>query len=418
MLNLLQNKHCPVTEQGRESITILALFLYLFLIPLSSYSQPDDSYLAGSAYLIQGDFTRATESLSMAINRNNSDENLFISRGRAYLNNKETDKAISDFNEANMINPGSADLWLARAYSVEGNTAEAIKHLQSHLKSQFRIREDSIKKDPYFNSIQGTTEWFALWEKEWYTDVEKAIADADFYVRRKQFEQAVSVLDNALATNPGNADLVAARGDVFLKQGNYAAAAGDYSTAVNITRKPGNYLSRRGLAYLSSGRYREAVNDFNKALKENPADFKLYLRRAEAYAGQTNWQQAVRDMQFYLKYFENDMNAVYKCGEYYYAGGDYINALKCFNRNLKEDPDNALYYKARGMTYLNTSTQKYALSDLSMSLDLNPNDAETWMYHGLAAIKNGDKQNGCSSLRKAQQMGSAKAVGYLIDNCQ
>ena len=74
--------------------------------------------------------------------------------------------------------------------------------------------------------------------------------------------------------------------------------------------------------------------------------------------------------------------ALYQCGEYYFEAEDYINALKCFNRNLKEDPNNGLYYKARGKTYLKTATYRYAISDLSMSLDLRPDDAETWMYHG------------------------------------
>jgi tetratricopeptide (TPR) repeat protein len=159
------------------------------------------------------------------------------------------------------------------------------------------------------------------------------------------------------------------------------------------------------------------VNDFNKALRENPADFKLYLKRAEAYAGQMNWQRAIKDVQMYLKYFGDDQNATFQCGEYYYSSGDYMNALKYFNSNLQDDPNNAVYFKARGKTYLNTGTNKYAVSDLSMSLDLNPNDAETWMFHGLAAIRTGNMEAGCSSLRRAQAMGNNAAVKHLIENC-
>jgi tetratricopeptide (TPR) repeat protein len=402
----------------RHTLTGLILIVILSFLSFHSYSQTDEQYLAGNAFLLKGDYSRAVESLSLAISRNNSDEQLYIRRGQAYLNNNETEKAIDDFNEANLISPNSADLWLARVYATIGNTQESLKYLQSHLKSPFRINEDSIKKDPAFNAIQGTTEWYALWEKDWYTDAEKTIADAEFYARKKQFDQALSLLDNAIIKDPQNAGLMAERAEIFQKQGNYASAAGDFSSAINADKSNPTYFAKRGYALLQSGRHKDAVNDFTKALKEDPADFKLYLKRAEAYAGLMNWQQAVKDVQLYLHYFNDDQDALYQCGEYFYSSGDYINALKYFNSNLKEDPNNALYYKARGKTYLNTATNKYALSDLSMSLDLNPNDAETWMYHGVAAIHAGDKSTGCSSLRRAQQLGSTEAVKYLMENCQ
>jgi Flp pilus assembly protein TadD len=84
---------------------------------------------------------------------------------------------------------------------------------------------------------------------------------------------------------------------------------------------------------------------------------------------------------------------------------------------MKEDPNNANYYKARGKTYLKTATYRYAISDLSMSLDLNPSDAEAWMYHGVALIKSGNKSDGCSSLHKAQNLGSTEALKYIVENC-
>jgi len=53
-----------------------------------------------------------------------------------------------------------------------------------------------------------------------------------------------------------------------------------------------------------------------------------------------------------------------------------------------------------------------------MSLDLNPEDAETWMYLGIAKIQSGDKENGCSDLEKAQKLGNAQALKYIIENCR
>ena len=178
-----------------------------------------------------------------------------------------------------------------------------------------------------------------------------------------------------------------------------------------------SHYYNRALAFLGAGRFKDALADFNKALREFPENFDGYLKRAEAYAGMENYEAARKDVLFYLNYFNDDQKAVFQCGEYYYDGGDYMNALKYFNINLKEDPVNGLYFKARGKTYLKTATYKYAMSDLSMSLDLNPDDGETWMYLGLAKIQSGDKTNGCSDLHKAQQLGNTEVLRYIVDNC-
>ena len=398
----------------------MRLCLMAMLLTLTGivFAQNDDQYLTGNAFLVKGDYTRAVESLSMAIMRNNSDEHLYIKRGQALLKVNDVLKAIEDFNEANLIDPGVADLWLARAYALDGDHDNALKYLENHLSSAFRISEDSIKKDPAFNGIQDDPAWHSLWQKDWYNESEKTAADVMYYMKRKQYEQAVTRLDEAIVKDPDNVELIQLRGKVFLKQENYAAAAGDFSSAIKSDKFSTANFTDRGFAYLKSGRFKDAVNDYNKALKDDPANFPLYLQRAEAYAGQANWPSAIKDIQLYMKYFEDDMHALYLCGEYYYSGGDYMNALKCFNRNLKEDPNNALYFKARGKTYLKTATYRYAISDLSMALDLSPNDSETWMYHGLSSIQTGDKENGCSSLNKARKLGNTEAVRYILENCE
>jgi tetratricopeptide (TPR) repeat protein len=357
------------------------LLIVVSFVPASSQT-PDEQYMAGCANYLQGDYTKAVESFSLAIMHNNADEQLYIKRGQSLLNLNDVDRAVEDFKEANLIYPGIADIWLARSYALSNDNAKAILLLKSHLNSAFRLAEDSIKKDPAFNKLQGTSDWYSLWQQDWYSSEEKVASEVNYYTNKKLYDQAISLMDVEIAKTPTNPRLILLRGNTYFKQGNYAAAIADLSTALNLDKNIASGYSQRGLAYLKAGRHKDAVNDFNKALKEDPGNFKLYIQRAEAYAGQQKWDFAIKDMSLYLKYFENDFQAIYQCGKYYFESADYINALKCFNRNLKEDPNNSLYYKARGKTYIKTATYRYAIGDLSMSLDLQPEDAETWMYLG------------------------------------
>jgi tetratricopeptide (TPR) repeat protein len=399
------------------AIAFTFIVIAMEVLPVRSQTV-DEQYLAGCAYYVKGNYSQAAESFSLAIVRNNSDEQLYIKRGASRLKINEISGAIEDFDEANQILPDVADIWLARAYALSGDYGKAISSLKMHLGSTYRLSEDSIKKDPAFDNLQNRDEWYNLWQQDWYSQSEKVVKEAGYYAAKKNFDQAISLLDGAITQGSADADIPLLRGDVDMKQGNFAAAIADYTKAMNLDKYMTGVYAQRGLAYLKAGRFKDAVSDLNKAIKADPGNFVLYEQRAEAYAGQESWQSAVKDMTFYLKYFETDSKAIYKCGEYYFGSEDYMNALKCFNQNLKEDPNNGLYYKARGKTYLKTATYRYAIGDLSMSLDLAPGDSETWMYLGIAKIQSGDTEDGCSDLKKAQQLGNVQAVRYELESCK
>ncbi len=388
----------------------------IFALPVLSQTA-DEQYLVGCAQYIKGEYVSAAGSFTMAIDRNNADYRLFIRRGASFLKAKETTRALADFNEANLIFPGSADLWLAKAYALAGDQGNAIRSLKSHLESPFRLPEDSIRKDPDFDELQETAEWHSLWQNNWYDDADKIAAEARYYTSKKQYDKAIVILDDGLSKHVASENLAFARGKAFLEMGMYTAAVSDFTSVISNNKEMTEAYVMRATAYLKAGRFRDAINDFTRALKNDPGDFRLYKSRASAYAGHKDWQSAIRDLSFFLKYFEDDIRSIYLCGEYHYEAGDFMNALRLFNQVLKEEPDNSTFFKARGKTYLKTSTYQYAIKDLAMSLDLNPQDAETWMLMGMAKIKSGDQANGCSDLQRSGKMGNAEALKYILDNC-
>ncbi|MBN1414597.1 MAG: hypothetical protein JW973_05820 [Bacteroidales bacterium] len=391
-------------------------FTLVFTSVIAAQS-PGTFYLKGMAALLQNHHEDAVQFLSDAIDYNNDDERYYLGRAGAYLKLGKFDLAMDDFIEANSILPECGDLGLAKVYTATGDIEKAIHYLIRHLQSEFKCPESVITKDTAFDPLKLTDEWHDLWQQEWYNDFDRAVNEVEFLVRKKGTEDALEYLNTIMPAFQKKAEYYALRARVYEMKENYAAAVADYSMALSLDKNKPDYYFERGVVFLKSARYRNAVDDFSKGLRFEPDKFAFYLERARANAGLMDYQAAINDVDFYLTFFSDDQQAVSLCGEMNYLNNDFLKALKYFNINLKNDPDNPEYYKARGKTYLKTKTYTYAINDLSMSLDLKPDDGETYLYLGLAKYETGDSEGACSDLQKAQRYGNTLALKYSIEYC-
>jgi lipoprotein NlpI len=104
-------------------------------------------------------------------------------------------------------------------------------------------------------------------------------------------------------------------------------------------------------------------------------------------------------------------------GQILYKESRYLDALKYFNKLLEDDASQAKYFFARGMTYFQTKTYKFAAYDLSMSLDLEPDNAEANLYLGITSYYIGNEELCCYYLNRAKNFGEMTAITYLQKYC-
>lgn len=106
-------------------------------------------------------------------------------------------------------------------------------------------------------------------------------------------ERAIALYSEALRIAPGCADAYQGRGTCWLEVADYAAAADDFTAAIEID--PVSYCyGSRSLAHYAMGEYRAAIADIDAALENErllPADdiARLYFTRGMAWKalGQT-----------------------------------------------------------------------------------------------------------------------------------
>ena len=343
---------------------------------------------------------------------------LYFFRGIAYFSTGDLDLAMNDFAIVNSLENHKADLWLARIYSLKNKEQETVSMLESFLNSKYRISESSIKKDTAFDPIQSSDAWFSLWQKDWQTPMEKLQAEIDYQVSKEKWFVALDLINNEIGVQPSNGELYFMRGKVYIQQGNFKGAVQDFNLAENNHYNNSTLYEERAKAYTKNENFSKAVEDYKKALRMDPYNFSLYVNIASVYGAMEQWEEATKYVEDYLGYFPGDPKAIGLCGDMYYQNGNYLNALKCYNLNLKNNPSNPNYYKSRGKAYLATNMDRYALNDFSMALDINPEDPELYINKGLALQKLGQKEKACSNWKKASQLGSKEAVEYLLKYCR
>ena len=115
------------------------------------------------------------------------------------------------------------------------------------------------------------------------------------YVRRKQYDLAISELKQAIELNPNDTQSQSQLGSVLLYSGQKDKAIYWLESALRLNPHISfGYLMVLGQAYYLSGRYEDAITILNKGLAENPNYVGYDIMLAAAYAEAGRFEAAKR----------------------------------------------------------------------------------------------------------------------------
>jgi tetratricopeptide (TPR) repeat protein len=346
-----------------------------------------------------------------------SDSRLMRARGEARLLSGDISGAISDFNNANKLTPGSGEYGLSRAYAFRGDAKTALYHLELDMKSSFRRDEKEIFLDPAFQKMENSPEWRLFWKKEWYPRSGKMVSEIEYYAGFGKIDDASALLSQMEASYPG---------DDNYKYGTaiIAAAAGKHLNAINtlvslLAADPNNekFLKALAASQSASSNYAGASETYSSLIALEVPDPELFMKRAECYRRTGETSRAIDDISRYLTIYPGNRNALSLGGKIEALSGDNLKALQYFSENLRLHPNDPVCYNERGNSYFAASSWQWAVKDYSMSLDLDPENADIWLNKGLALIYYGKTEDGCTDLRMAFSLGNKKAVEHISKHC-
>jgi len=399
----------------RQLINIILLILIYF--PANAQTEKNH-YRAGLANLQRNEFKQAVSEFDKAIELESNKYYYYLKRGEAYFWLGEYLKAKDDFNEASQLERYSGSIGLAMTYAKIGDTDLAIRHLEDHLGSPFRVSEKTIKLNKAFESIENSRKWVELWRKEWYNSFEKLEQEIDYLTKTAQYPEAIDLVDVYISKYPDNAGAYALKGRINYAWGKIREAEVNFTKAISLDSENPDFLKRRADAYIKSGNYPMAVKDISNVLRADPSMFHLYIKRAGLYHQIDVADKALNDLTRYLDYFPADEDALHLCGKIYIDQKKYYSALKCFSINVENHSENPGSFIDRADAYVLSENYKYAIMDYGMALDLDPTNPATWINRGKVYIKTGNNKQACYDFTRAARLKSREGVKLYKEYCE
>ena len=280
----------------------------------------------GNTYSNKGDFDRAIEDYTEAIQLNPKYDIAFYNRGLAYSNKGDHDRAIKDYSEAIRINPNY---------------------------------------DKAFNN-RGL-----------------------IHSRKGAHDRAIEDYTAALRINPNYALALNNRGNAFRRKGDYDRAIQDYNEAIRINPDYDKAFYNRGIAYGRKGNHDRAIVDYNEAIRINPKYASAFNNRGNAHRRKGNNDRAIQDYDEAIRINPQNYRAFSNRGNAHKHRQNYERAIEDYDQAIRLNPRYASAFRGRGIAKFFQERLDAAVSDFSKAAEFQPANHYNVLWLFLAEARAG-----------------------------
>jgi uncharacterized protein (TIGR02145 family) len=240
------------------------------------------------------------------------------------------------------------------------------------------------------------------------------------YFSKKDYDKAISNLNEAIRLEPKYADTYYWRGTAYFLKGNYDKAVSDLSEVIRLEPEVAEAYYWRGNAYGQKGDHDKAISEFTQAIRLNPNYAEAYYGRGGAYHSKGDYNKAIADYKSALRIEPNNSDvkkilelaqkslesktaadAYIVRGNAYGKKGDHDKAIYELTQAIQLEPDNANAYYNRGLVYSYKKNYDKAISDYTESIRLNPNYASAYHNRGNTYYNKGDYDKAIADFKSA-----------------
>ena len=280
------------------------------------FSNPNaESFLSnGLDKANQGDYEKAIEDYTRAIELQPDYFFAYYNRGLAYFKLRNNQSAIADYTKAIGIKSNNANAYFNRglAYFKLGNNQSAIADYTKAIKLNDKYAYAYNNRGLAYFKLGNNQSAIADYTKAIEIDDRYAYAYNNRGIVHSKLgnnQDAIADYTKAIKLNDKYDYAYNNRGLAYFKLGNNQSAIADYTKAIEINDKYAYAYNNRGTVHSKLENYPDAIADYTKAITIKPNYTYVYFKRSLAYSKLGDNQQAREDRQKFEELYQQQENA-------------------------------------------------------------------------------------------------------------
>ena len=262
----------------------------------------------------------------------------------------------------------SAIEFYSREIRTKTNTAAA--YHQRGLIWEFQGQKDKAIAD-YTEAIRLDPEF--VWA---YTNRGQA------WTEKNEFDKAINDYTEAVRIDPEYFWAYLSRGVVWDKKNERDKAIADYTEAIRVDPQSAEAFNCRGLACSNKNKYDKAITDFTDAIRFDPRVAWVYRNRGFAWSQKTEYDKAIADYNEAIR-IDPRFQFTFTLREHV-RGLKYDLAIVQLSLAIQLNPQDAAAYAGRGAAFTLKHEFKNAIADYNEAIRIQPKSPGA--YNGRAWI--------------------------------
>ena len=325
-------------------------------------------------YLRLKNFDKAVAVLKEGLTKTKADAALYNNIASVMFMQKKNAEGLEYLQKAKEIDPAFLNTYFNTAtwYATNGEQEKAIAEFKAVLQKDPQNLKALLTLAAYYESKGSDGETLAYFAKAIETKNPSAyVALANFYMKKKQSDKALDMIDGAIKSMPKNPDLLELKGRIYLADKKTKEAIGVFEQVEAINAERGILLKIQ--TYVSGKEFARAADEARRLIEVKPKSARGYMILAEIYEAQGNRDRAIDELKKGVRADSANTAALIQLGYTFARKKDYPQAMATFEEVLRKDPKaSAPALFGLGSMYEEQGKKQEALKKYRESLERSP----------------------------------------------
>jgi len=391
----------------------LIIIIFLLIPSTSIFAQNiNTNELVPFVLLEKNEYEKALVALDQLI-KENPKQQFQLAKIEALYKLNRHQEAISLCKKMDQERSASSSIYKIKIYNKLGDDENLQLALNENLNSKCKVLLYDLLNKEEFIDVKSSI----LLKADAYSIVEKQLYQIKMLIHSNNYTEALFIVDEVISRNPNNAKAYFLQSKISYFLGDYRKSKYAISQAINIERSNPDFIKQKVKVSIKLENYSEALENANRLIRKDPYGVENYILKLNILVLNDMFDEGIELSNKLLELIPENEEVLLLNSNSYFKVGDNLSALKSVSKAL-EIRQAKQAFELRGDIYMATSTYKFAVSDYSMYLDIEPYNGEVYLKKGLARLELGDQKGACSDWSKAKRYGCYKAVRYLEKYCK